>query len=102
MGPEDFGGSDEGSHYMSQDRIVTEDDGEAPEPYVHVPSGDLVDSGPIQATLDAFRARRAEQDKQAFLDNVAAQLFVSGWPQADLYKRAEVLWRLREAYRSGK
>lgn len=41
----------------------------------------------------------AEPDeKQPFLDMVAAQLFVAGWPQHDIYSRAELLWKLRLAH----
>ena len=41
----------------------------------------------------------AEPDeKQSFLDSAATQLFVAGWPQADIYTRAELLWKLRLAH----
>lgn len=56
-----------------------------------------------QAEWDAFHANvELRNKKQAFLDSVAVELFGKGWPHADIYSRAEVLWEIREHYLAGK
>lgn len=53
----------------------------------------------------AEKARGTANDpveRQRFLDQVAVQLFVKGWPHADIYGRAEVLFDIREHYLAGK
>ena len=61
-------------------------------------SGDIAGRYAPQVTLTAL----VESGKLPFLDMVAAQLFVAGWPVHDIYTRAERLWELRSAYIEGK
>ena len=59
-------------------------------------SGSIVDSGVSLPPRDEVWTTPYE--KQNFLDMVASQLFVAGWPQHDIYSRAEVLWKHRLAH----
>jgi hypothetical protein len=89
-GPEDFGGTDEGSHY---DRVPAED---------------------LRATHAAAVARAEAENRGlymtpgldpafvAFVDSVAVGLFVSGWPKATIYSHAETLWSLRTKWLESK
>jgi hypothetical protein len=36
--------------------------------------------------------------KQAFLDNAAIALYAKGWPEKDVFTRAERLWTLRNEH----
>lgn len=61
--------------------VILEDDGEIEDPGVPTPS------------------RAIElAEKQGIIDHVAAHLFVRGWPEQDVYRRAEAFWRLRTAH----
>lgn len=57
---------------------------------------------PVGLDEQALAYRMLAYDKQKFLDSVAVELFGKGWPHADIYRRAEVLWEIREHYLAGK
>lgn len=61
------------------------------------PAGMLVDANDNPVTALVEKSWRGVE-KQRFLDMVASQLFVAGWPQHDIYSRAEVLWKHRLAH----
>jgi hypothetical protein len=86
-----------------------EDDGEAglytqgaPPPFMTQWEGEFdTVNEPIRVELQAQSLTlhgASETERQRLLDDVAAKLFVAGWPHSDTYKRAEAFIRIRDAY----